>query len=221
MSYLEQKRNALLNSVGELPPLPSEYQQVEYIGNTSQDYIDTNFYPSETTEIDIDFACMYSGDDESVLFGIRSGSSNNGFVLYVKPASGFAQHYILIRATPTSNDTRWVVQKSLTVGEFYNYKFFGYQKMILTESGGTEYSNPKYSKNKPMTLFCLNRESYQEKYGKFRIARCKIYDEHELERDFIPCYRKSDNEIGMYDLVYREFYTNQGSGTFEKGADVN
>ena len=38
--------------------------------------------------------------------------------------------------------------------------------------------------------------------------------------DFVPCYLKLDGTIGMYDLVSGEFYTNQGTGTFEKGDDI-
>lgn len=40
------------------------------------------------------------------------------------------------------------------------------------------------------------------------------------EAEFVPCYRKSDGEIGMYDTVSKTFYTNAGTGTFLKGADV-
>ena len=42
-----------------------------------------------------------------------------------------------------------------------------------------------------------------------------------LIRDFVPCYRKSDNVIWMYDTVNDQFYTNAGSWTFTKWADVN
>lgn len=35
----------------------------------------------------------------------------------------------------------------------------------------------------------------------------------------IPCYRKSDGVIGMYDLVFGVFYQNSGTGEFLKGAD--
>lgn len=41
-----------------------------------------------------------------------------------------------------------------------------------------------------------------------------------LIRDFVPCYRKSDNEAGLYDLVTNTFYTNAGSGSFLVGGDV-
>lgn len=38
--------------------------------------------------------------------------------------------------------------------------------------------------------------------------------------EFIPCYRKADAEIGLYDIANNVFYTNDGTGTFLKGADV-
>lgn len=36
----------------------------------------------------------------------------------------------------------------------------------------------------------------------------------------IPCYRKADNVIGMYDTVSQTFLINAGTGTFTKGSDV-
>lgn len=38
---------------------------------------------------------------------------------------------------------------------------------------------------------------------------------------YVPCYRKSDSVIGFYELFKGIFYTNQGSDSFGKGADVN
>lgn len=36
----------------------------------------------------------------------------------------------------------------------------------------------------------------------------------------VPCYRKSDSVVGMYDIVRGSFLTNIGTGTFTKGPDV-
>lgn len=56
-------------------------------------------------------------------------------------------------------------------------------------------------------------------------AQCKWYyakilDSGVVIRDFVPCYRKSDNVVGMYDLVNDQFYTSAGSGRFTAGPDV-
>lgn len=48
----------------------------------------------------------------------------------------------------------------------------------------------------------------------------KYNNNNELLMYLIPCYRKADNVIGMYDLVNGVFYTNQGTGTFLKGNNV-
>ena len=54
-------------------------------------------------------------------------------------------------------------------------------------------------------------------------ARCsyfQIYDNGALQNNLVPCYRKSDSVIGMYDTAVGAFRTNVGSGSFTKGADV-
>ena len=57
--------------------------------------------------------------------------------------------------------------------------------------------------------------------NRLRYFYIEFYDNNDtLVRNFIPCYRKSDTEIGLYDLVNDVFYTNAGSGTFIKGNDV-
>jgi len=59
----------------------------------------------------------------------------------------------------------------------------------------------------------------------WRCGKCKIKDfiitESGAEkRHFYPCYRKSDNVIGMYDTVTKAFFVNSGSGTFTKGPNA-
>lgn len=50
------------------------------------------------------------------------------------------------------------------------------------------------------------------------------YYVHKKEDDtgvaLYACYRKADGVIGMYDVDNDVFYTNNGSGTFGKGADI-
>jgi len=58
--------------------------------------------------------------------------------------------------------------------------------------------------------------------GLRRVYYFKYYDkDNSLICDLVPCYRKADGVIGMYDVVRRTFLTNVGSGSFTKGADVN
>lgn len=67
-------------------------------------------------------------------------------------------------------------------------------------------------------LFALNKNYIIS--GTNQIYYFRLYKNRKIAFDGIPCYRKSDDVIGLYDLVSKQFYTNQGTGTFTKGADV-
>ena len=54
-----------------------------------------------------------------------------------------------------------------------------------------------------------------------KIYHNKIAISGSIIRYFVPCYRKSDSVIGMYDLVNNQFYINAGTGTFTKGANID
>ena len=41
-----------------------------------------------------------------------------------------------------------------------------------------------------------------------------------LVRDLVPCYRKSDGVVGMYDIVNKKFYTNSFQGTYWWPRDI-
>ena len=56
---------------------------------------------------------------------------------------------------------------------------------------------------------------------KLSLAHMKLYNANGLAYNLIPCYRKSDNAIGMYDMVSKTFYGNSGTGNFEKGPEVH
>ena len=50
-----------------------------------------------------------------------------------------------------------------------------------------------------------------------KIYSCIIYDGDSKVRHFVPCKRRADSVLGMYDLVEKNFYTNLGSGNFTQG----
>ena len=63
-----------------------------------------------------------------------------------------------------------------------------------------------------------NNPSYRQ-YATVRLSLTAIFHDDSLERQLIPCRRLSDNELGMYDLVHREFLTNIGTGSFTAGPE--
>lgn len=48
----------------------------------------------------------------------------------------------------------------------------------------------------------------------------KLKKDGTLIHDYVPCYRKSDDKVGFYDIIAEEFKTQSGSYAFTKGADI-
>ena len=72
-------------------------------------------------------------------------------------------------------------------------------------------------------LFTFNStgSASKTKAQDIRIYKYSVEYDGDLIQNLIPCYRKSDNEPGMYDTVSKTFFTNSGTGTFLVGNDVN
>lgn len=69
----------------------------------------------------------------------------------------------------------------------------------------------------PMYIFAGNRSGYAAYQYSGKLYNLKITDGTNVIKNFVPCYRKSDNVAGLYDLVNNVFYTNQGTGNFIVG----
>ena len=185
--------------------LPSEYQQVEYIESTvnypkDSNYIDTGIYPSATINTWIYFEFTNNFDDWGRLFGSRYyeilfyGNINN---IQFRPYSGVTYDY-----RQFEYNTRY----TLSMGD---------GKININDNLEYEYT---YSGNDNYTIRLFS--SQQDRDGAYKLYACKMYDGDALIRDYVPCYIKATNEVGLYDLVTKEFYHNLGSVPFIAGGNV-
>ena len=73
-----------------------------------------------------------------------------------------------------------------------------------------------------MTIFGVNYQGGVRviETDMLKLYYFEMYDNDILIRHYIPCYRKSDGKIGLYDIVEGKFYTNEGEGEFLKGKDT-
>lgn len=188
--------------------LPEEYQQVEYIESTGTQYIDTGYIPMNTSKVELDLQFLdfsseqnngiasYSGNNTRIAIG--NGYNHDGFYFGVANSN-------LYRGTNDNNRHIFYI-------DFLN-KNFGYDENSFNFSSNLATIDRNY------TLFARYGQ-WVENFCKEKLYSAKFYENSILIRNFIPCYRKSDGEIGLYDLVNNVFYTNSGTGTFLKGSDV-
>ena len=189
--------------------LPKEYTQVDYIESTGTQYIDTGFKPNQDTNIIID--ADYSPSRAQLLLGTRrlSFSQNvNALILgRMSNSSTFLSVYY--------GSQLYIIEKTESTGR----KIFqiNKEKFYIDNVLENTFESTSYQATDNLTLFALNTAGTVSFNSSAKIYSCKIYDNNVLVRDYIPCKRDSDNEIGLYDLVNNTFTTNAGTGVFTYG----
>ena len=200
--------------------LPAEYQEVEYLENTSEGaYINTGAVPSLSgTKFHIKYQ-MLSG---SYLFGCGQvprlacfmntnaiqvylgNTSLSGIVGYTK--TGLYSNIVDLAGFLTGAET----------GRYVDVTADGVTSRVTPPDGAISGS---FSDSLPFYLFAW-RYGDTLRSGTGRIWGFSMEVGGNLVRDMVPCYRKADNVPGMYDLVSSSFSINAGTGSFVTGADV-
>lgn len=200
--------------------LPNVYQEVEYIKSTGTQYIDTGFYPRATnTNIIVE-----NKFNKSVLSGYQcilgARTDTTGYLGMMLPS--FIRNEIRIQGiVPAQNidgtysiNTDYVFKAELNPDDAKNFYIDEtLRKQVINKANKSDTGGNLY-------LFALNQDGANWFFNG-KLYYCKIWQDDILVRDFVPCYRKSDDEIGMYDLVNAVFYTNDGTGSFIAGPKVN
>ena len=201
---------------GNLPNiiLPEEYQQVEYIESTGAQYIDTDVKPTNNTVVEIKYASNLDASSYFMLYGSRTSvSSNDKHSFYKESNTGY---YAGFGGDNLSGSG--IYNTSST--ELHTIKN-GARGLYVDDILITTYQNYTFNSTLSMYLFGLNQaNTLDSRTFKGKIYSCKIYEDSSLIRDFIPCYSKTDNVVGLYDIVNDVFYTNRGTGEFIEGDDI-
>ena len=196
--------------------LPTEYQEVEYIESSGTQYIDTGVVATSGFEIDIKINIdTVTGVMAPILYAHEpSEPYKRNFIAYTsskKMEIDAGDKITQTSVTLTGDD---VIKASNVENNFYlTVNGTNYTPTVTTAASNLEYSG--------RTMHLLHGNGYDVGYTSGKVYYCKITVDGTLVRSFVPCYRKSDNVAGLYDLVNNVFYTNAGSGVFAVGADSN
>ena len=189
------------------------YQFVEYIQSDGNQYIDTG--------VALTVPCQIIAEME-VINKVACGSFNsslNARDILVTRQSGT----VYVQA---GRYTNWGISLTGKIKFDVSAKSDGCAYLVI--------NNGYSSANFPYTVFDTAGNIYLFAYnlnsnigagvatdnGTVKLYSFAIYNNSVLVRNFVPCYKKSTGEIGLYDTVNDQFYTNQGTGTFAKGPDV-
>lgn len=198
--------------------LPDAFQQVEWIGTptnaSNKPYINTGII-ANATEYHMTAKYLNTVSSDAYGLGARLGDGSATqccfFGRYNANSQWAWQGYFYGPNAP--QDNIHIVDAVFQNGS-----------QVITVDGTTNTYSRTGDFNGTLPFFVFGRNQGDGTIGGhalgMRYYYLKMWLDDVLVRDYIPCYRKSDGEIGMYDLVSNSFFTNAGSSTFEKGDDV-
>ena len=186
--------------------LPKGYTQLDYIQSTGTQYIDTGVKP-----VNASYEITMSNPTATVTVGTYAAGvySTPIIMLYFQTTSNIIRtnvNGVISDAIPLYN--------GLTTAKYDN------TTGIFSYNGQQSQKEPQtFSSNDNFYLFAANNSGtpyHLERIQTLRIHSAKLWNNNILVRNMIPC-KNSNNEVGMYDTVNKEFYPNAGTGNFVEG----
>ena len=209
--------------------VPYDYQEVEYLESNGSQYIDTLISTDSIGEMKAKIMIITpTGNMPEWCFGGSNATKN--YPYYATNGFGIISY---------SNGNSYFDANQNEYPLYYTYAngYVGDFSLLFSDSN-TIFSitmppatpSPVTWDRMPITcnrnfyLFTMNYidGANLTTTNKNRFYSCEITNrQNQIVSNFIPCYRKADSVAGMYDNVNHRFLTNQGTGTFVVGSDVN
>lgn len=216
------RRRSLMAASGDEGGLPSEYQQVEWISNeyfmhAGSEYIALLTGQNATYQTELGARIMALA---------QTGSLANKGMVASRPAS-------------TGNVNAFMITPFSSTGK-YGFGFFGqwyqcinpdndWHDYVIANDGlkidGIVYATPNVSSGdttKTIVFFAENSGTSMSTARGQKLAYAYIKQNGVLVGQYYPCYRKSDNAIGLFNTVDKTFLSVMGDRSkLTKGSDVN
>ena len=213
--------NSLNFTTAQVSLLPDELQGCEWLQTDGDSYIKLVYWANNITS----FYCKTSnngGSSGTVILG-ASPNINNNFRLLRSPNAYYTATFF--------NNTNTNVDSNVNYGDLLEFYFNKTEKYV--EYNGTRYNiTNAYSTTGNVQIYLFGGTVNGTLFK--NATQAKIYKVIVSGNSIYPCYVKSGKTfinikgntcsagtMGMYDIVRNEFYTNDGTGTFSKGADIN
>ena len=197
---------------------PSElYQRVEYILSDGASYAITDFVADNTCGVEV--IASFPTMQDRIPMGSRVDSNATRFYC-VYPLSTSSCYY--------GFNTGASISCALSVNTVYrlqtnfmNSRMVNIYDVNGIRKGGTTISQTLVQQTCPVAIFGYNKADTDVVTSKreYKLYGARCSKGHEIVREYIPCYRKSDGAVGLYEKYSGEFLTAQ-DGAFTAGPDA-
>lgn len=223
-SLIEQIKIALQGKAiggGNSEPDPREqYQRVEYITSAEEGtypYIITDFYADNSCGVEV--IASFPTLVDRIPMGSRENSDATRFYC-IYPLSSSSVYY--------GFNTGSSISCALKVDTIYRLQtnFLNSRLVNVYEENGTRKASASLNatltqQTVPVSIFGYHSGTSKVVTSKreYKLYSARCSRDHEVVREYIPCYRKSDGVVGLYEKFTGQFLT-AVEGAFAKGADI-
>ena len=205
-----------------LKAIPAEYTELEYIESTGTQYIATGVYQNTSLKIIESYAgvafsaiptvrkCIgcFGGASDNYWGGQPNG--DNGAVFQNGPNN------YSIGTNPISINTKYDVYNKLMNRNLMQVTYTALLKIYLNNTLVDDlWGNVRFDDSE-LRIFGRSTNAIPNT----RIYYYRVLFDGELVLNAVPARRNSDNVIGLYDTVTKQFLTNAGTGSFVAGPVV-
>ena len=203
------------------PTWKSEYQRVDYIISAEEEtypYIITDFYGDNTCGLEV--IASFPKLQDRIPMGSRDNSDATRFYC-VYPLSATSIYYGFNTGVTISCQLKVNTIYRLQTN-FLNSRLVNVYNYSGTRMGGGTISATLTKQSAPVSIFGYTSASSGDVTSKreYRLYSARCSDGHEVVRDYIPCYRKSDLVVGLYEKVTGQFLTSE-TGAFTYGTETD
>ena len=190
-SMMELRRMIMMHNMPDSSTLPAIYEQLSYITADGNQSLRPNYFPLKDDEFHVRYkgqtGTLFSAGVNTYQLTLISGFSSTGwYYKYFSSATGSAGFSLSNNnwydLDIDKNGVLSIDGKSITVP----------YEAPIDGSTGTD-------------LWIAERRNWSTRYTG-SIAKFQIENNGELKLNLIPCMRKSDQKVGMYDTVTKTFY---------------
>ena len=209
--------------------LPKEYQAVEYIESSGTQFITTDLYLKSEYDVDYEFyiSSLPTNTTSNTSFWSTYNTtkdanwhfSSNWGNSYVGQTMLFGWKYY---ASTYTAATHIQEAKANTKTRIYTKGDKWYSTIgVFAKNGSNKMTAGKTS---PVPLKLYGDYSTKNN-GIFNMCNLRFYyfkvtENGTVVANLVPCCRKADQKVGMYDTENDKFYTNNGTGEFLIGGEI-
>ena len=195
----------------------TNYIPIEYLESTGTQYIDTGFKPNNNSGFYIDYYANSSLQPRVFMLAQNLNDTPYGFGIVLGRSANIA-----VYNGKRIDNNYWLCNDFTGIGRYIIN--INKTEASITDSTSTQRSftfpSNMFQFTQNLYLFALNSEgTIIENTSSVRIYSCKIYDNGELVRDFIPVLDANGTPC-MYDRVEGKIYYNAGTGQFIAGPSL-